>query len=144
MKKLLCFIICILTALFCVGCKKNSESEIVSIAEMGIDLITKDICDSYEFTIVDDNGTVWVEHQDMKEAGIVYKEGQNRYLEIRFTQSGAKKFRDAIKETQDGTLSLMMDGEVLASPILANEIIADYAKITGPYSDVAHWFNMLT
>lgn len=142
MKKFLCIIICILTAFCFVGCKQAEEP--VSNEPPLFELMERTLTDEYKFAIVDDKGTVWLENADVKSVLIMYKKGQNRYLELRFTEDGTEKFKKAVKKNKKGTLSITLDGEVLASPVLANEETPEYAKLTGIYDDVVGWFNKLT
>lgn len=142
MKKLLCIIICILTAFCFVGCKKADEAD--SAEPPIFELMARGLTDEYDFAIVDEEGTVWLENADVSAVLVMFKKGQNRYLELRFTEDGTEKFKKAIKKNKKGTLSITLDGEVLASPVLANEENPDYAKLTGIYEDVVGWFNKLT
>lgn len=142
MKKILCIIICILTAFCFVGCKDADEA--LSDEPPLIELMARTLSSEYEFAIVDEDGTVWLENDDVTSVLVMYKKGQNRYLELRFNEEGAEKFKKAIKKNKKGTLSITLDGEVLASPVLANEENAEYAKLTGIYEDVVGWFNKLT
>ncbi len=142
MKKLLCIIICILTAFCFVGCKDAGDT--LSDEPPLVELMARTLSDEYNFTIVDDTGTVWLENADVKSVLVMYKKGQNRYLELRFTEEGAKKFKKAVKANKKGTLSIALDGEVLASPVTANQENPEYARVDSVYEDVIGWFNELT
>lgn len=142
MKKLLCIIICILTAFCFVGCKDADEA--ISDEPPLIELMARSLSSEYEFAIVDEEDAVWLENADVSSVLVMYKKGQNRYLELRFTEEGTKKFKKAVKKNKNGTLSITLDGEVLVSGVLANEETPEYAKLTGVYEDVIGWFNKLT
>lgn len=144
MKKLLCIIICLLTAFCFVGCKKNVAEEPISDEPPLVELMARTLTDEYDFAIVDDDGTVWLENSDVSSVLIMYKKGQNRYLELRFTQDGVEKFKNAVKKNKNGTLSITLDGEILASPVLANEENPEYARLNSAYENVIGWFNTLT
>ena len=141
MKKLLCIIMCILTVFCFVGCKdKTSAAEEPPLME----LMARSLSSEYEFALVDDEGTVLLENDDVTSVLIMYQKGQNRYLELRFTEEGAKTFKKAIKKAPNGTLSITLDGEVLVSSVTANEKNPEYARADGIYEDVIGWFNKLT
>lgn len=142
MKKLLCIIICILTAICFVGCKDKGEA--LSDEPPLIELMAKSLSEENEFALVDDEGTVWLENEDVTSVLIMYKKGQNRYLELRFTKEGAKSFKQAVRKNKNGTLSITLNGEVLASPITANQENPEYARADSIYEDVIGWFNELT
>lgn len=140
MKKVLCIVICMLTAFCFVGCKEEAQES----APILIELMSKTPTDEYDFAIVDDKGTVWIENSDVSSVHIMYKKGQNRYLELRFTEEGTKKFKKAVKMNKKGILSIMVDGEILVSPVTVNEENSEYAIADSVYEDVIGWFNKLT
>lgn len=142
MKKILCIIICILTAFCFVGCKDADEA--LSDEPPLIELMARTLSSEYEFAIVDDEGTVWLENDDVTSVLVMYQKGQNRYLELRFTEDGAKAFKKAIKKAPNGTLSITLDGEVLVSTVTANQETPEYARADSVYEDVIGWFNKLT
>lgn len=142
MKKLLCIIMCILTAFCFVGCKDKDEG--LSDEPPLIELMARTLTDEFDFAIVDDKGTVWLENDDVAQVLVMYKKGQNRYLELRFTEEGAKTFKKAVKKTKDGALSITVDGEVLVPAVTANQETPEYARADSIYEDVIGWFNKLT
>ncbi len=140
MKKWLCIIICLITAFCFAGCKEEVDPNEPPLVE----LIAKSITDKHEITIVDDEGTVWLKNEDISSVCIMFKNGQNRYLELRFTEDGEEKFEDAIDESKDGIVSIKLDGEVLVKKVTANEKTPEYARADSKYEDVIGWFNELT
>lgn len=144
MKKILCIIFCLLMAFSFVGCKKGVEELSSTIEPIKVELMSRSLTDEYKFAIVDDEGTVWLENADVSSVLIMYKKGQNRYLELRFTKEGTSKFKKAVRKNKKGTLSITLDGEVLASPVTANEETPEYARVDSVYEDVIGWFNTLT
>lgn len=142
MKKLLCIIMCILAVLCFVGCKDKDEA--VTVEPPLVELMARTLSDEHEFAIVDDKGTVWLENDDVTAVLVMYKKGQNRYLELRFTEEGAKTFKKAIKKAKSGTLSITLDGEVLVPTVTANQETPEYARADSVYEDVIGWFNKLT
>ena len=142
MKKLLCIIICILTAFCFVGCKDKGEP--LSDEPPLVELMARALSDENEFAIVDEKGTVWLENDDVTSVVIMYKRGQNRYLELRFTKEGAKSFKQAVRKTKNGTLNIMLNGELLACDVTANQENPEYARVDSKYEEVIDWFNKLT
>lgn len=142
MKKLLCIIICILAVTGLVGCKDvidegSGEYYILELTE-------NKISDEKEFAITDEKGTVWLENTDVDKVLVVFEKSKNRYLELRLTDDGAKKFKKALKKNKDSVLSITLGGEVLASPVMADDAEENSVIVTGEYEDVISWFNILT
>lgn len=153
MKKLLCIIICLLIPLCFVGCKDSgetlSETPLASNPssksyEKTLELTTRTITDAHDFAIVDDSDMVWLTNDDVQDVLVIYEKGKDRYLELRFTEDGSKKFKKAVKKAKDSTLKIMLDGEVLVPSVVANAEKSEYAKADGAYEDVINWFNKLT
>lgn len=140
-KKFLSLVFCFLTVLCLASCKAKtdtlSETEI-----MKIELASNVVTNSNSVVIVDEEDNILLENSDIKTVAVMYETGQNRYLELRFTKDGTKKFKDAINDGK--VLSLAVDGEFLASPVNANEEVSEFAKLTGVYEDVASWYNAIT
>ncbi len=137
MKKLLCIVLCLLTAVCFVGCKDKTDENEPPLME----LMSRSLSDEHEFAIVDEENTVVLKNADVKSVLVMYKKGQNRYLELRFTNEGGKKFKKAAKK---GNLSITLDGKSITSNISANEEISEYAKITGTYEEIIGYFNEMT
>lgn len=134
--------ICVFLAFSCVGCKKSEKSE--TSGPTMVELMEKELTDEYDFAIVNDEGTVLLENEDVSKLFVMYKKGQHRYLELRFTEEGTEKFKKAIKENKRNKLSIMLDGEVFVTPVIANEDTPEYAKITGTYDEIMTYFNKMT
>lgn len=137
MKKLLCIALCLLTAVCFVGCKDKTEENEPPLME----LMSRSLSAEHEFAIVDEDNNVVLKNADVKSVLIMYKKGQNRYLELRFTDEGAKNFKKASKKSD---LSITLDGKVLTSNVFANEENNEYAKITGIYEEIIGYFNEMT
>lgn len=145
MKKFLCIIFCLLMAFSFVGCKKNAEElSSAAVEPIKVELMSRSLTSEYKFAIVDEEGTVWLENADVSSVLIMYKKGENRYLELRFTKEGTRKFKKAVRKNKNGTLSITLDGEVLASPVTANTENPEYARVDNVYEEVVGWFNSLT
>ncbi len=138
MKKILSIIICALMAFCFMGCADEPVEENPPMELMG-----KTITDKYEFAMIGNEDTEAITAKDVQGVYIIYKKGQNRYLEIRFTEDGAEKFEDAIDENENG-LSITLDGEVLVSNVKANENDSTKAKIIGDYKTIIGYFNKMT
>lgn len=139
MKKLLCVILCLLIPFCFAACKDSGKNEPVPI-----ELISRALNAEHEFAIVDDSGEEWITNEDVEKVFVIYKEGEDRYLELHFTKSGVKKFKKAVKKNKDGILSITLDGESIASPIVANEKNSEYAKFSDKYEVVIDCFNKIT
>ncbi len=162
MKKILCCIICLLIVFGLVGCKKstnglsdssnpngingqaNAEDGESPIPQKPIELMQRTVSNDVEFVLVDSKDKVWLENEDVEGVLIVYKKGQNRYLELRFTEEGTKKFKKAVRRNKKSTLIVKLDGEVLIPSVVANELSPDCARADGKYENVVDWFNKLT
>lgn len=138
MKKIVGIIICALMAFCFVGCGEEPVEENPPMELMG-----KTITDEYEFAMIGNEDTDPITAKDVQGVYIIYKKGQNRYLEIRFTEDGVDKFEDAIDDNENG-LSITLDGEVLVSNIKAHENDSTKAKITGDYETIIGYFNKMT
>lgn len=108
-----------------------------------MELMGKTITDEYEFAIIGNEDTEPITAKDVQGVYIIYKKGQNRYLEIRFTEDGVDKFEDAIDDNENG-LSITLDGEVLVSGLIANEEEPERAKLVGDYETIMKYFNKIT
>lgn len=141
MKKLFCLILC-LTALFCCcGCSNlldegSGEYKILELTE-------NKIPDDREFSVVDNNGNTVLINQDVDKVMVVFEKSKDRYLELRLTDEGAKKFKSALKQ-KDTVLTITIDGEKLASPVIADDAEDKSAIVLGEYKEVMSWFNKIT
>lgn len=139
MKKWLCIIFCLMTAFCFAGCKEADPNE-----PPLVELMVRNVTNKREITIVDDEGTVRLKNEDISSVCIMFRNGENRYLELRFTEEGEGKFEDAIDESKDGSVSIKVDGEVVVEKLAANEKTPEYARADSKYEDVIDWFNKLT
>ena len=137
MKKIVGIIICALMAFCFVGCVEEVKED------PPMELMGKTITDEYEFAIIGNEDTEPITAKDVQGVYIIYKKGQNRYLEIRFTEDGVDKFEDAIDDNENG-LSITLDGEVLVSGLIANEEEPERAKLIGDYETIMKYFNKIT
>ena len=140
MKRFLCTLICLLLALTFVAC---GEKDTVSDEFRILELAEKQLLSDIEFKVVDGEGTVWLENQDIEKVLVTYQEEKNRYLELRLTNDGLKKFKKGLKN-KDTVLSITIDGEVLTSPVILDDIEENSAIVLGEYEDVMYWFNTIT
>lgn len=142
MKKLFCVIICLISVIAFAGCKdlEGNGSDEYYILE----LTEKKIPDEADFKITDKDGTEWLVNTDVEKVLVVFEKDKNRYLELRLTDDGAKKFKKALKKNKDGELSIMLGDEKLASPVIADDAEDTSAIVLGEYEDVISWFNRLT
>lgn len=141
MKKLLCIIICILTAFSCIGCRAigdegSGEFRILELAE-------NKIPDKKQFAVVDANGNTVLTNADVEKVLVVFEKAKDRYLELRLTEDGATKFKKALKP-KDAELKITINGEDLAYPVIADDVEKNSAIVLGEYEDVMDWFNKIT
>ena len=110
--------------------------------EKAIELMHRTLDENYKFALEGDDGTVLLTGKDVEEVYLMFRNGENRYLEIRFTEDGKEKFEDAIDDYDKLTITL--DGEVLVKDVVANEYDSQLAKIEGEYSVIMGYFNEMT
>lgn len=140
MKRFLCILICLLLSMTFVACgEKDTASDEFRILELAEKQLLSDI----DFKVVDNEGTVWLENQDIENVLVTYQKDKNRYLELRLTKDGIKNFKEALKN-KDTVLSITVDGEVLTSPVILDDIEENSAIVLGEYEDVMKWFNAIT
>lgn len=141
-KKLLCIIIAaavvlcsaiIVCVVFC------GEDEPVATS---IELAHRTLDNLREIAMVGEDNEVLLTNDDVDSVYIMYKNGENRYLEIRFTEDGAEKFEDAMDDNDKLTVTL--DGEVFIENVKANEDTPERAKVVGNYDTLMQYFNQLT
>lgn len=140
MKRFLSVLICLLLTLTFVAC---GEKDTVSDEFRILELAEKQLLSDIEFKIVDSEGTVWLENQDIEKVLVTYQKEKNRYLELRLTDDGLKEFKKALKN-KDTVLSITVDGEALTSPVILDDIEENSAIVLGEYEDVMNWFNTIT
>ena len=141
-KKLLCITLCVAVILSCALFVSCGEEEVVEKTPT-VELMSRTLDANHEFALVGEDDTELLDGKDVTSVSIVYKSGENRYLEIHFTEKGQEKFEDAIDDNEQG-LTITFDGEVLASGVLANPDYPERAKLTGKYADIIQLFNKLT
>ncbi len=143
MKKAICILICLITALIFVGCKENlndTKADEYSISVLGEKKILTDI----DFKITDQDGVVWLDYTDVKTVCVSMREGKGRYLELRLTDDGAADFKEALSKPNT-VLSIMAGDVLLASPVLQDEVEENSAVVLGDYKEVVmRTFNAIT
>lgn len=147
MKKLLCVIFSILMVACTAGCNEASErlSGEGFLGEFVIlELTEKKLDDDIEFSIVDENGKDWLENADVDTVFVSYEKNKDRYLELRLTDDGIKKFKKAQRANKEGVLSIAIDGEKIASPVIKDDIDDNSVIVKGEYKEIMNYFNALT
>lgn len=141
MKKFLCIIICLLTLFCLIGCSEVEES---GSGEFHIlELTENKIPDEKQFAITDADGNAVLDNNDVEKVLVVFEKSKDRYLELRLTKSGARKFKKALKE-KDAVLSITLAGEQIASPVIADDAEENSAIVLGEYEEIMDWFNKIT
>lgn len=141
MKRIFCLIVCI-SLVFCfVGCKEigdegSGEFRILELTE-------KKIPDERQFAVVDAEGNTVLDNGDVEKVLVVFEKSKDRYLELRLTEDGAKKFKEASK-SKNSVLSITLDGVILASPVVSDDAEENSAIVLGEYESVMDWFNKIT
>jgi len=140
MKKIICLIICMGLVFCCVGCGRvNDDSGEYKILE----LTENKIPDERQFAVVDKDGDKILTNEDVEKVLVVFEKSKDRYLELRLTDDGIKKFKKALKQ-KDSELSITLNGEKLTSPVIKDDIEENSAIVLGEYEDVMDWFNAIT
>lgn len=141
MKKLLCVLMALLIPICFIACRDigdegSGEFRILELTE-------NKIPDERNFTVIDQKGNVVLKNADVEKVLVVFEKSKDRYLELRLTEDGAKKFKKAIKK-KDAVLSIALDGNAIASPVLRDDAEENSAIVLGNYEDVMDWFNAIT
>ncbi len=140
MKKIICLIICIGLVLGGAGCGRvNDDSGEYKILE----LTENKIPDERQFAVVDKDGDKILTNEDVEKVLVVFEKSKDRYLELRLTDDGMKKFKKALKQ-KDAELSITLNGEKLTSPVIKDDVEENSAIVLGEYEDVMDWFNAIT
>ncbi len=141
MKKIFCVLLC-LGLIFCfAGCRELGSQD--SGEFRILELTEKKIPNTKEVTIVDTDGNTILDNADIEKVLVVFEKSKDRYLELRLTKDGAKKLKKALRPN-DAVLSIMLDQEKLASPVIADDVEDNSAIVLGEYEDVMFWFNSIT
>lgn len=149
MKRLLCGALCVLMAICFFGCKSKTEelSNQYNILELTEE--DKNVKESLEFKIIDEDGTVWIEREHVERVLVSFEKTRNRYLEFKLNSDGIKKLKKALKGKH--TLTVTVDGEPLlsydgveATNVQLDDLEERSAIVLGEYKDVISWFNILT
>lgn len=141
MKKLLCILMVLLIPLCFIGCRDigdegSGEFRILELAE-------NKIPNERNFTVIDKNNNVVLTNVDVEKVLVVFEKSKDRYLELRLTKDGAKKFKKAFNK-KDSVLSIALDGNVIASPVIRDDVEENSIIVLGDYEDVMDWFNAIT
>lgn len=141
MKKLLCILACVALMFVFAGCRDMGDE---GSGEFRIlELTENKIPDEKQFSIVDPNGNIVLENGDVTKVLVVFEKSKDRYLELQLTEDGAKKIKKALKDNET-VLSIALDGEAIASPVIIDDAEENSAIVLGEYEDVMDWFNAIT
>lgn len=146
MKKLLCILLSIGICLSFSACAKGSNSgssDDAADENKKIQLSQNVIYDGIDFKITDEEGTEWLLAEHIEKAAVTYEESGTRYLELRFTKAGSKKFKKALKKKK-GDLSIVVNDKIFIGPITKSELEKDCAYVAGEREEVVRWFNIIT
>lgn len=102
--------------------EKNPEKAIETIGKTAI----------MEFK--DESGTTRMTGSDLKTAKEQIENGGRNVVAIEFTDEGAQKFADLTASNVGHQISILLDGEVLTSPVVNEPITGGKAVITGSKS----------
>lgn len=87
------------------------------------------------FEIVDENGTVIVNTDNLKSVSIVEDENANRCVKITFDEIGKEKFAEATGNNIFKILYVYVDGNLVSSPTVRDKITSGEATISGSETD---------
>lgn len=141
MKKLICLILCVGVVLSFTSCGRLGEN--LSDEYRILELTENKIPDERDFAVVDKSGNEILINADVEKVLVVFEKSKDRYLELRLTDSGAKKLKKALR-AKDAELSITLSGEKIASPVVADDVEKNSAIVLGEYEDVMDWFNAIT
>lgn len=104
----------------------------------------KTINEDIDFAIVDETGKVWLKAKHIERVLVAFEKTKDRWLELRLTDDGLDIFEDALDESE--MLSIRVDGEIIASPVVLEEFEQKSAVIYGKkyMEEIMPWFNLLT
>ncbi|MDO4608813.1 MAG: hypothetical protein Q4B40_06450 [Clostridia bacterium] len=140
MKRLIYVLICLIFALSLTACGAGDTSSQIMLLEL---TEPKQISEDIEFKIVDKNGETCIERDDVESVYVTYHEEKSRYLELRLTDEGVKTFEKSAKKRK-AKLSIEVNGEILASPVIKDDMEENSVIVLGKYEDVMDWFNAIT
>lgn len=136
MKKLFCILLCALILIPVAACAEKTPTPI----EKKYDLSEKEISDDMDIQIVDQKGEIWIEAENIDSIFVCYEESKGRYLEVRVDEKGAKKLKRVSKK-KNRELSLVINGEVMATPITKHEYYNDCIVYIAEYAEIMNCFN---
>lgn len=141
MKKIITMCLCICFVFVLSACRDFGDT---GSGEFRIlELTENKIPEERDFAVVDKGGNTILENEDVEKVLVVFEKSKDRYLELRLTKEGAKKFKKAARK-KDAELSITLNGEKLASPVIPDEAEDNSAIVLGEYEDVMDWFNQIT
>ena len=138
MKKLFCILLCLLMTMTVVSCAQKAPEPV----EKKYDLSTKEIADDMDIEIIDHKGKVWISAENIDTILVCFEESRGRYLEIRVDEKGEKQLKRAIRNKKR-ELSLVIDGEELATDLTRHEYYYDCIVYEAEYDDVMKCFNAI-
>ncbi len=149
MKKLTAVLICLILAITLVGCDlnpfinllkgkyKTDDKELSgTLLEDGTTLYySKKVSDEALISISDETGTVWIDNDDIHRVEAKFSELNGYHILIKLTTDGAASFFEATKQNIGKKLDITVDGTVLSSPTVYDEIETDEFIIANNQSD---------
>ncbi len=145
MKKLLCVLLSIGICLSFSACGSGSNADSSEMLEENkkFELSQNEIYEGIDFKITDEEETVWLEAEHIDKALVSYEESGRRYLELRFTKEGLKKFKKAFRNKK-GDLSIIVNDKIVIGPIIKSDLDENSAIVIGEQEEVVRWYNIIT
>ena len=149
MKKLTAIVICLVLTVSLVGCDlnplinllkgryKSADEELSgTLLEDGTTLYySKKVSDDALVSISDESGTVFIDNDDIHRVEAKFSELNGYHIQIKLTTDGAASFFEATKQNIGKKLNISVDGTVLSSPTVYDEIETDEFIIANNQSD---------
>lgn len=135
MKKLFCVFMCFMLTACLVACAKP-------VIDEKRELASREIPENMDLMIIDDEGTIWVEKEQITGVYVCYEESRGRFLEIRVDSKGEKALKKAFRK-KNREISFVVDGEMMAYPLALHEHYPNCVIYKADYQEIMRCFNAI-
>lgn len=136
MKKLFCVIMCFVLATCLAACAK------ATVIDEKRELASREIPEELDLMIIDNEGTIWVEKEQITGVYVCYEESRGRFLEIRVDSKGEKELKKAFRK-KSRELNFVVDGEIMAYPLTLHEHYPNCVIYKDDYQEIMRCFNAI-
>ncbi len=116
MKKI--FVLCFIIILCLVGCSPKGTQ----LPDGTYQYMMSNIPNNKTIEFKDEDGNILLTESDIEWVYVKYSEEYNYYIVFDFTEEGSTEFATATKENIGKQIAILVDGEVLSSPVVVAEI----------------------